>query len=83
MRMWGPIQVFDEHGQIVKRGAVSNSREALAAFLGEGPGEMAAVVEAGCNWPVMYHWLEAPVKQVTLAHPAKVRVIAEAKLKKS
>lgn len=51
------VTVVDERGQIVKRGAVSNTWEALAAFLGEGAGEMAAVLEAGRNWPVMYDWL--------------------------
>jgi transposase len=39
------------------------------------------VLEAGRNWPVMYGWLEELVDEVTLAHPAKVRVIAEAKVK--
>lgn len=75
------VTVVDEQGEVVKQGSVSNSRAALAAFLGEGLEQVAAVVEAGRNWPVRYEWLEELVAEVTLAHPAKVRVMAEAKIK--
>ena len=64
---------MDERGKVVK--------EALAAFLDGAAQGASAVLEAGRNWPVMYHWLEELVEEVTLAHPAKVRVIAEAKVK--
>jgi transposase len=75
------VTVVDERGKVVKKGQIANSKEALAALLeGTGP-EASAVLEAGRNWPVMYDWLEELVEEVTLAHPAKVRVIAEAKVK--
>jgi transposase len=75
------VTVMDERGKVVKEGQIANTPEALAALL-DGTGEGAsAVLEAGRNWPVMYDWLEEIVDEVTLAHPAKVRVIAEAKVK--
>jgi len=75
------LTVVDERGQAMKEGQIANSQEALAAFLDGAGQEAAAVLEAGRNWPVMYDWLEELVGEVTLAHPAKVRVIAEAKVK--
>jgi transposase len=75
------LTVVDERGKVVKEGQIANSQEALAAFLDGTVEEAAAVLEAGRNWPVMYDWLEELVSEVTLAHPAKVRVIAEAKVK--
>ncbi|HUW13724.1 MAG TPA: IS110 family transposase [Anaerolineae bacterium] len=75
------VTVVDERGKVVKEGQLANTPEALAALL-EGTAEGAsAVLEAGRNRPVMYHWLEELVDEVSLAHPAKVRVIAEAKVK--
>jgi len=75
------VTMVDERGKVVKEAQIANSQPALAAFLDGTAEEMAAVVEAGRNWPVMYDWLEQLVDEVTLAHPAKVRVIAEAKVK--
>jgi len=75
------VTVMDERGKVVKEGQVANTQEALAAFLDGRAEGASAVLEAGRNWPVMYDWLEELVDEVTLAHPAKVRVIAEAKVK--
>jgi len=75
------VTVVDERGKVVKEGQIANSQQALAAFLEQTAEPASAVVEAGRNWPVMYDWLEQLVEEVTLAHPAKVRVIAEAKVK--
>jgi len=75
------VTVVDGQGRVVKEGQIANSREAVAAALKGIEGKTAAVLEAGRNWPVMYDWLEELVDQVTLAHPGKVRVIAEAKVK--
>ena len=75
------LTVVDERGRVVKQANIANSQAALAAFLeGTAPGA-SAVLEAGRNWAVMYDWLHEMVEEVTLAHPAKVRVIAEAKVK--
>jgi len=75
------VTVMDERGKVVKEAQIANSQEALAAFLDGRAKGASAVLEAGRNWPVMYDWLEELVDEVTLAHPAKVRVIAEAKVK--
>jgi transposase len=75
------VTVMDERGKVVKEGQIANTQEALAALLDGTAQGASAVLEAGRNWPVMYDWLEELVEEVTLAHPAKVRVIAEAKVK--
>jgi transposase len=69
-------------GAIVKQGRFSNSAESLSRFLGDAGGEDChAVLEATRNWCVMHDWLEDAVGAVTLAHPMKVKAIAEAKIK--
>jgi transposase len=40
-----------------------------------------AVPEATRNWTVMYDWLDEICDNVVLAHPLKVKAIAEAKIK--
>jgi len=40
-----------------------------------------AVVEATYNWGPVYDWLDEIADDVVLAHPAKVRAIAEARIK--
>ena len=75
------VTVVDERGKLVKEGQIANTQEALAALLEESAQGASAVLEAGRNWSVMYDWLDELVDEVTLAHPAKVRVIAEAKVK--
>jgi transposase len=74
---------MDEKGKIVKEGKIANSREALQGFLTPEvrEEESQAVLEAGRNWTVMYDWLEEEVAVVKLAHPLKVKAIAEAKIK--
>jgi len=75
------VTVVDERGKLVKEGQIANTQEALAALLEGSAQGASAVLEAGRNWSVMYDWLDELVDEVTLAHPAKVRVIAEAKVK--
>jgi len=82
-RRFSFMTVMYEKGKIVKEGAVNNSKEAIASFLAQAQcnGNGAAVLEASRNWPVMYDWLEELVDEVRLAHPLKVKAIAEAKIK--
>jgi hypothetical protein len=73
---------MDEKGRIVKEGKVVNDREELKKFLrGWREGRTKAVIEAGRNWSVMYDWLEEEIDGVKLAHPLKVKAIADAKIK--
>jgi hypothetical protein len=39
-----------------------------------------AVLEATRNWGLIYDWLEEILDDVALAHPLKVRTIAEARI---
>lgn len=77
------VAVMDEQGRSVSEGRIANSKAALASFLSraECDGSSAAVLEAGRNWTVMYDWLEELAEEVHLAHPLKVKAIAEAKIK--
>ena len=74
--------IMTQTGQILKQGRFANHPESLSSFLGEYAGsDCSSVVEASRNWTVMHDWLEEQTGQVTLAHPLKVRMIAEAKIK--
>ena len=74
--------IMTQSGQILKQGRFANHPESLSGFLGEYAGsDCSSVVEASRNWTVMHDWLEEQTGQVTLAHPLKVRMIAEAKIK--
>jgi transposase len=72
--------VKEQDGKVKRRGKVNNTKEEFRDFL-EGccPGK--AVVEATRNWGVVYDWLEEMLDNVALAHPLKVRAIAEARIK--
>jgi len=74
--------IMTESGKILKQGRFSNQPESVARFLdGYGDGECFSVLEATRNWTVMHDILEDLTSDVTLAHPLKVRAIAEAKIK--
>jgi transposase len=74
--------IMTETGQILKQGRFTNDAPSVSAFLGpHGGTECFAVLEATRNWTVMHDILEELTEKVTLAHPLKVRAIAEAKIK--
>jgi transposase len=76
------LTMMDERGEVLQEGPVENRKEAVAEFLArDGGEESAAVLEATQNWTVMHDWLEELVDEVHLAHPQKVKAIAEAKVK--
>lgn len=76
------FSVMNQKGVVVKEGKVANTKESVNRFLGkEYTKGTSAVLEAGRNWTVMYDWLEEELDEVTLAHPTKVKAIAEAKIK--
>jgi len=76
------FSIMNQRGVVVKEGKVVNTKEAVNRFLGkEYTKDTSAVLEAGRNWTVMHDWLEGTVDEVTLAHPMKVKAIAEAKIK--
>lgn len=82
-RKYSYMAVMSEKGRMMLQGEVENSKEAVGKFLYRAgcKGESSAVLEATRNWTVMHDWLEGLVEEVHLAHPLKVKAIAEAKIK--
>lgn len=72
--------VMDGEGRVVKRGRFSNDPEGLEEFM-EGIEEALVALEAGYCWQPLYDGLEEAGHDVRLAHPQKVKAIAEAKVK--
>jgi transposase len=75
------VTVIDKEGKCLREGRVGNSKEDLDKFLGGYKEEGHGVMEATRNWTVMHDWLEEMLEDVVLAHPMKVKWIAEAKVK--
>jgi transposase len=80
-KAYSHMTVLDAHGGILKAGRVPNTAEAVRAFVAPYRAEGEAVIEATRNWTVMYDLLETELRAVHLAHPLKVRAIAEARIK--
>jgi transposase len=72
--------VKDREGKVERRGKVNNTREEFRQLLKPYQGGK-AVLEATRNWGLIYDWLEEILDDVALAHPLKVRAIAEARIK--
>ncbi len=75
------ITVVDEAGVVVRRLKVASSPGGIRTALGDLPGPVKAVVEASYTWGPVYDWLGEVADEVILAHPAKVRAIADARIK--
>ena len=75
------ITVMDEKGKILKREQINTCREDVQRSLGRYRQPVKAVVEASCSWGPLYDWLDEIADDVILAHPAKVRAIADARIK--
>lgn len=74
------VVVKDSEGKVERRGTVNNTREEFLEFL-QPYRSGKAVLEATRNWGLIYDWLEGILDDVALAHPLKVRAIAEARIK--
>jgi len=75
------VTVMDETGRVLKRSQVRSTPEGLRTALGCYRQPMKAVLEASYSWGPMYDWLEELAEDVVLAHPVKVRAIADARIK--
>lgn len=75
------VTVMDEAGKVLKRKQVPSSPAGLRQALGRYQEPMKAVLEASYSWGPMYDWLDELVDEVVLAHPAKVKAIADARIK--
>ena len=71
--------IITEEGKVIKE-RLPNKRESFKKFL-DLQEEIVAVVEACWNWPVAVRLLDGLVDRIILAHPYKVRAIAEARIK--
>ncbi|WP_216614587.1 MULTISPECIES: IS110 family transposase [Sphingobium] len=75
------LVVQDGGGKVLRSGKVKNDPRSLASFLSPYLENSHAVMEASRNWTVMYDWLDELCDDVILAHPLKVKAIADAKIK--
>jgi transposase len=72
--------VVDGKGRIIKEGRLQNRRVEYEEFFRDLK-KVKAVMEAGRNYHVGAELLEGMVEEIKLAHPLKVRAIAETKIK--
>ena len=80
-KSYSHLVVQDSAGKTLRSGRVKNDRRSLGSFLERYRENSHAVVEATRNWMVMYDWLDDICDDVVLAHPLKVKAIADAKIK--
>lgn len=74
------VVVKDRDGKVERRGKVNNTKEEFLQLLKPYQAGK-AVLEATRNWGLVYDWLEEILDDIALAHPLKVRAIAEARIK--
>ncbi len=75
------ITVVDTAGKILRRKQVPSTPAGVRDALGSYRESMKVVLEATGSWGPMYDWLAEIADDVILAHPAKVRAIADARIK--
>lgn len=80
-KSYSHLVVQDSSGKTLRSGRVKNDRQSLGGFLERYRENSHAVVEATRNWMVIYDWLDDICDDVVLAHPLKVKAIADAKIK--
>jgi transposase len=74
------VVLMDAKGNVMNEGGLTN--DAMSDHLHERvPHDTTAVLEATWNWQFMYDLLSDHCKRVMLAHPQKVKMIAEATVK--
>lgn len=80
-KRFSQVTVMDEKGKTRINSSMANEKasfESLKTILKE---PCKAVIEAGCNWGIMYDLLEGLGIETVVAHPLKVRAITDAKTK--
>jgi len=82
-KKYSHVTAIDEEGRVIRSKRLDNRPESFQEFFGRLQGPSETVLEASRTWGVMYDLLEEieGVESVELAHPQKVRAIAEAKIK--
>ena len=72
--------LIDTQGKVINEGSLSND-DMSEHLREEVPHDTVAVIEATWNWQFMHDLLSEHCAQVLLAHPQKVKMIAEATVK--
>ena len=78
------LSALNEAGERTRETKIgTNDREGFAEYLRAVGGPCKAVIEACWGWGKVHDLLEATglVEEIVLAHPCKVRIIAEAQIK--
>jgi transposase len=76
------MAVIDDSGAVLdQRRLYHDDKDALAQYLDQWPGPVAVALEATRSWYWLYELLEQHAERVVLSHPAKTRLVAEAKVK--
>ena len=73
--------VMDESGMIVQERSFLNTKEELDEFLETLPADSQIAIEACSVWQPVFEEIEEQGFDVHLAHPSKVKLIAEARVK--
>lgn len=73
--------VMEKSGKVVQEQRFLNTIEELDKFLNELPDDSKISMEACSIWEPIFDYIEEKGFDVCLAHPLKVRLIAEAKIK--
>jgi len=81
-RRYSQLTVMKEDGKIVNRQKVHNNRENIKDALSSyGKDTSKAVLESSWNWGLLHDIYSDYIDEVKVAHPLKVKAIAEAKIK--
>lgn len=75
------VTVMDARGKILQQRAVSNEAGELQRWARSLPRPAQVVMEACSFWPAFQKSLSGEVEKMVLVHPARVKAIADAKLK--
>jgi len=75
------LTLIDGEGKAIKSLNLPSDCKSIRRELAGYDEPIKAVLEAGYNWGRMYDWLDEVVEEVVLAHPVKVKAIAEARIK--
>ncbi len=75
------ITRMTEEGEILDHGRIEHDPESLETFVQSISRDDSIAVEATCNWYYFYELLENQTPNISLAHPLKTRIIAEARVK--
>jgi transposase len=77
-KAYSHIVVQNTDGKTLRSGRVRNNSQLFANFLLPSAQNAHAVMEATRNWTVMFDWLDDICDEDVLAHPLKVKAIADA-----